>query len=146
MRLGAQNLHRTEDCSIHPSSSFPFAAVLPHQSHRFVDNFGGDIERRTETNRILARTQRENTKIEKAFPEFLARLRIWKIECEKQAPSARGGNDRLFALQIEELIEEISTHFACVLHEMLFLDDAQVMGRAHHIGEISAPGRIQPAG
>src|SRR5712691_11062286 len=87
--------------------------TLACQSHRFVDNFGRDIERGTETNRILARTKRENTQIEKTFPEFLARLRIRKIECEKQAPSAHGGNDRLFALQTDELIEEISTHFAC---------------------------------
>src|SRR5712691_3080267 len=97
--------------------------TLACQSHRFVDNFGRDIERGTETNRILARTKRENTKIEKTFPEFLARLRIRKIECEKQAPSARGRNHRLFALQIAELTQEVCAHFCSILHQMLFVDN-----------------------
>jgi len=42
-------------------------------------------------------------------------------------------------LQITQLIEEIGTYFPGVFNQAFLLDDAQIMGRAHHIGEVSAP-------
>ncbi len=82
----------------------------------------------------------QNAKIEKTFPKFFAGLRIGKIECKKETPAARGGDHWFLALQIAELIQEVCAHFRGVLDKMFFLDDAQEMGRAHHISEISAPG------
>src|SRR4030095_2512574 len=113
-----------------------------HQLHRFVDRFRSDIERRTKTDRVVAGAQRPHTKVEEAVPKLFARFRIGKVECEKYSAAARGGNQRLFRLQIAQLIEEIGTYFPGVLHQTFLLDDAQIMGRTHHISEVSAPRRI----
>ena len=65
----------------------------------------------------------------------------------RNSPRPRAAEiSRLFALQVAQLIQKICAHFRGVLHQMFFFDDAQKMGRAHHVREISAPGRIQSAG
>src|SRR5436853_6021136 len=89
----------------------PLLAKFAHQLHRFIDNFRRNIERRTTPDRVFTGTQGENTKVEKALPEPFARLRIGKIECEKQTLAARGGNQRLFVLQLMQLIQKICAHF-----------------------------------
>src|SRR5436190_8312587 len=38
------------------------------------------------------------------------------------------------------------TNLGSVRDEILFFDDTQEMSRTHHIGEISTPGRVEPAG
>src|SRR6201993_562456 len=116
-----------------------YPAELPHQLYRFIDNFRSDIERRTKTDRVLAGAKRQKTKVEKAGPKFFARFGIGKIEREKYSAAARGGNQRLFRLQIAQLIQEIGTYFRSVLNQTFPFDNAQIMGRAHHIGEVSAP-------
>src|SRR5207245_2780739 len=68
------------------SSSFPFPAILPDQTHRFVNNFSGDVERRTKTDRPITRAQRQNAKIEQSFPKSLTRSGIRQLE--RQHPSA----------------------------------------------------------
>ena len=122
------------------SRSFSFAAIFPHRIHRFIDGFRSDVERRTETDRVFARAKRQNTEVEEAMPKLFARFRIGKIEREKYSAAARSGNQRLFRLQFAQLIEEIGTNFSGILNQMFLLDDAQIMGLAHHIGEVSAPG------
>src|SRR5439155_7440045 len=112
---------------------------LAHQLHRFINRFRSDIQRRTKSNRILAGAKSQHTKVEEAVPKFFARFRIGKIEREKYSAAACGGNQRLFGLQIAQLIEEIGTYFRGVLNQTFLLDDAQIMGRAHHVGEVSAP-------
>src|SRR5258708_35420188 len=121
-------------------TSFPLPEILAHKSHRFVDPLRRNIERRAKPNRILARAKRENSEIEEALPEFFARFWVGKIESEKHSPAAHSGNNWLFALQIAELIEKIGAHLRGVLDQVFSLDNAQIMGGAHHIGEISAPG------
>src|SRR5262249_52961812 len=106
---------------------------------RFINHVRRDVERRTETDRVLAGAKRQHTKIEEAVPKLFTRFRIGKIEREEYSPAARGGNQRLFVLQIAQLIEEIRADFSGVLNQTFLLDDAQIMGRAHHIGEVSAP-------
>ena len=88
---------------------------------------------------MLAGTKCENTEVEETLPKFFARFRVRQIESEKQPPAARSGNQRLLGLQITQLIEEIGTYFPGVFNQAFLLDDAQIMGRAHHIGEVSAP-------
>src|SRR5215472_73297 len=118
----------------------PLPTKFAHQLHRFVDRFRSDIQRRTKTDRVLAGTKRQNTEIEEAVPKFFARFRIGKIEREKYSATARSRNQRLFRLQIAQLIQEIGAHLPGVLNQTFLLDDAQIMRRAHHIGEIPAPG------
>ena len=65
--------------------------------------------------------KRQHTKIEEAVPKFFARFRIGQIEGEKYSAAARGGNQRLFRLQIAQLIEEIGAHFRGVLNQMFLL-------------------------
>src|SRR4029077_21204066 len=73
-------------------------AELPHHFHRSINRFGSDVERRTETDRVLAGAKRQDTKVEEAMPKFFARFRIGKIERQKYSTAARGGNQRLFRL------------------------------------------------
>src|SRR5438874_12384248 len=124
----------------------PLPAKFAHYLDRFINHFRGDIQRGTESNRILARAKRKNTEIEETLPKFLARLCVGQIEGKEQPPAARRRNQRLLTLQITQLIQKISTHLRGVLNKMFLLDDAQVMCRAHHIGEIAAPRGIQSAG
>ena len=69
---------------------------------------------------------------------FLNQLRA--LQREEPMISAARGRGLFLALQIAELIQEVSAHFRGVLDKMFFLDDPQEMGGAHHVGEISAPG------
>src|ERR1700757_3832091 len=131
--------HDRLDAQRSTASLAPLSAELPHQLYRFIDNFRSDIERRTKANRILAGAKSQNAKIEKAVPKFFARFRIREIEREKYSAATRGGNQRLFRLQIAQLIQEIGTYFRSVLNQTFPFDNAQIMGRAHHIGEVSAP-------
>ena len=121
------------------SLSFSAPTELAHQFHRFVDHLRSDVERGTEADRVLARTKGQNTKVEEAVPKFFARFRIGKIEREKYSAAARSRNQRFFGLQIAQLIEELGSNFRGVLNQTFLLDDAQIMGRAHHIGEVSTP-------
>src|SRR5437773_1276175 len=125
-------------CNTREPASLP--TIFPHCIRRFVDNVGCGIECRTETDRVFARTKSQDSEIEEAFPEFLPRFCVGQIEGEKQSPAARSGNQRFFALQIAELIQKICAHLRGVLNQMFFLDDPQKMRRAHHVGEIAAPG------
>src|SRR4029434_10819723 len=109
------------------SRSFSFAAKLPHQLHRFIDSFCLDVERRTETDRVFAGAKRQNTKVEEAVPKFFPRFRIGEIEREEYSAAARCGNQRLFRLQIAQLIEEIRADFRRILDQAFLLDDAQIM-------------------
>ena len=56
---------------------------FPHQFHRFIDNAGGNIERGTETDRVLTRTKSQDAAIEEAVPKFFSRFWIGQIEGEK---------------------------------------------------------------
>src|ERR1700760_731216 len=126
--------------ALRSSSLASLPTELAHQFHRFVDHLRSDVERGTEADRVLAGTKSQNTEIEEAVPKFFARFRIGQIEREKYAAAARSRNQRFFALQIAQLIEEIGAYFGGVLNQTFLFDDAQVMGRAHHVGEVSAPG------
>src|SRR6267154_4421103 len=119
--------------------SFSLSAILAHQFHRFVDHLRSDVERGAEADRVLAGTKGQNTKVEEAMPKFFARFPIGEIEGEKYSATARGGNQRFFRLQVAQLIEEIGPYFRGVLNQTFLLDDAQIMGRAHHICEVPAP-------
>ena len=116
-------------------------AELSHQFYRLINHFRSDVERGTETDRILAGTKRQNTEIEEAVPKFFARFRIGEIEREKYPAAPRSGNQSrsISGLQIAQLIEEIGTYLSGVLNQTFLLDNAQVMGRTHHIGEVPAP-------
>jgi hypothetical protein len=61
----------------------PLSAKFAHQFHRFIDNAGGDIERGTETDRVLTRTKSQDAAIEEAVPKFFSRFWIGQIEGEK---------------------------------------------------------------
>src|SRR6185436_6978161 len=119
----------------------PLPAEFAHQFHCLINHFHSDVERGTETDRILAGTKRQNTEIEEAVPKFFARFRIGEIEREKYPAAPRSGNQSrsISGLQIAQLSEEISTDFAGVLNQTFLLDNAQVMGRAHHVSEVPAP-------
>src|SRR4051812_25356012 len=121
-------------------------AISPHQFDRFIDHISSDIERGTKADRVFAGAKRQHSEIEEAVPKFFARLRVGKIEREKYSTAARSGDQRLFHLQVAQSIEEIGTYFRSVLDQTFLLDNAQIMRRAHHIGEVSAPCRIQTAG
>src|SRR5262249_30903347 len=125
--------------------SASLSAEFAHQFHRFIDGFRGDVERRTEPDRVFARAKRQNTEVEKPMPKLFARFRIVKIERKKYSAATRRRNQRLFGLQFAQLIQEIRTNFSGVLNQPFLLDDAQIMRRAHHISEVSAPRRIQTA-
>src|SRR6476469_11181507 len=113
----------TEPPTNHDSFRAPaLGTILTHQFHRFIDHFRSDIQRRTKSNRVLARAKGQNTKIEEAMPKFLARFRIGKIEREKYSAAARSGNQRFFRLQIAQLIEEIGTCLTGVLNQTFLLD------------------------
>src|SRR5882757_1487065 len=129
------------DSALRSSSLASLPTELAHQFHRFVDHLRSDVERGTEADRVLAGAKSQHTKIKKAVPEFFARFRIGKIEREKYSAAARRGNQsrRRSGLQIAQLIEEIGTCFRGVLNQTFLLDNAQIMGRAHHIGEVPAP-------
>ena len=43
-------------------------------------------------------------------------------------------------------IQKIRAYFGGVFNQVFFLDDLKIVRRTHHVGEVSAPGRIQPAG
>src|SRR6266576_7252729 len=88
----------------------PLPAKFAHQFDRFINHFRGDIQRGTESNRVLPRAKRKNTEIEETLPKFLARFCVGQIEGEEQAAAARPRNQRLLALQITQLIQEISAH------------------------------------
>jgi hypothetical protein len=108
-------------------------------SQRFVDHLRSDVQRGTKADRVFAGAKRQSTKFKEAVPKFFARFRVGKIEREKQSAAARGGNQRFFRLKIAQLIEEIGACFRGVLNQTFLLDNAQIMRRAHHIGEVSAP-------
>jgi hypothetical protein len=55
-------------------------AKFAHYLDCFINHFRGDIERRAESNRILARAKRKNTEIEETLPKFLARFCVGQIE------------------------------------------------------------------
>src|SRR6266446_6725031 len=140
-RPHATRVRSPEPPTHHHSFRAPaLAAIFPHQLHRFIDHFRSDVERGTEADRVLTGAKSQHTKIEEAVPKFFARFRIGKIEREKYSAAARSGNQRFFRLQIAQLIEEIGSNFRGVLNQTFLLDDAQTMGRAHHIGEVSTPG------
>src|ERR1700686_4944404 len=82
-----------------PPSFAHLPALLTQELHRFVNNFGGNIERGTKTNGAFARFQDECAAIEHALPEFIAHFRIGQIEGEEESASAHSGHDRLGALQ-----------------------------------------------
>src|SRR2546423_2033090 len=103
-------------------------ALRAQQIHRFVDDFRGDIERRPESNRAVARFQDQQAAIEKSFPEFVAGFRVWQIERDKEAAPAHRPHDGLLALQLLKRLEEIFAHHAGVLDEVFLLDDSQEMG------------------
>src|SRR6266576_3436781 len=124
----------------------PLPAKFAHYLDRFINHVRGDIQRGTESNRVLPRAKCKNTEIKETLPKFLACFGVGQIEGKEQAAAARRRNQRLLALQITQLIQKISTHLRGVLHKMFLLDDAQVMCRAHHSGEIFAPRGIQSAG
>src|SRR5205823_5992694 len=124
----------------------PLPAEFAHQLHRLINYFRRNIESRAHTDRIVAGTKCENTEVEETVPKFFAGFRVRQIESEKQSPAAGGGNQWLFRLQIAQLLEEIRADLRGVLNQTFLLDDAQIMGRAHHIGEVSTPGGIQAAG
>jgi len=84
------------------------------------------------------RTKSQHTKIKKAVPKFFARFSHREDRPEKYSAAARGGNQRFFGLQIAAVDPGNSPYFPGVLNQTLLLDDAQIMGRAHHIGEVSA--------
>src|SRR5207244_10105037 len=88
------------------ASLFPFPAVLPDQTHRFVNNFSGDVERRTKTDRPITRAQRQNAKIKKSFPKSLTRIGIRQIERQHQSAAAQRRNGPLATPQLEAQIQE----------------------------------------
>src|SRR6266481_8431851 len=124
----------------------PLPTEFAHHSDRFINHCVCNIKRGTETDRVLTRTKSQDAEIEEAVPKLFARFRVGQIEGEKQSTATRSGNQRLLTLQLAQLLEEICAYLRGVLHKMLLLDNAQVMRRAHHVGEISAPGGIQTAG
>src|SRR6478735_7731795 len=117
----------------------PLPAEFAHQFYCLINHFRGDVERWTEADRVFAGTKCQNAELEEAVPKFFARFRIGEIEREKYSATASGGNQRLFVLQIAKLIEEVGTYFSGVLNQTFLLDNAQIMRRAHHIGEVPAP-------
>jgi hypothetical protein len=84
--------------------------------------------------------KRQHTEIEKAFPKFIARFRIGQIERDEQLRGRAPRKSSALPLQIAQLIEKIGADFRGVLDQIFLFDDAQIMRRAHHVGEISAPG------
>src|SRR5215475_16198348 len=107
-------------------SSLP--AELAHQFNRFINHVRGNIERGTKANRVLAGAKRQNSEVEEAMPKFFARFRIGKIERKEYSSAARGGNQRLFRLQLAQSIDEIGADFAGVIDQTFLLDDPQIMG------------------
>src|SRR5262249_23710699 len=116
-------------------------AELAHQFYCLINHFRSDIERRTETDRVFAGTKSQNTEVEEAVPKFFARFRIGQIERKKYSAAACGRNQSrsISGLQIAQLIEEIGTYLSGVLNQTFLLDNAQVMGRAHHVSEVPTP-------
>src|SRR5437899_11721878 len=72
--------------------SFSTPAELAHQLHRLINYLRGNVERRTESNRVLAGTKCENTEGEKAVPKLFAGFRVRQIASEELSRTARGGN------------------------------------------------------
>src|SRR5438067_8002151 len=120
-------------------------ALGPQQTNRFVDYFSGDVQSRAKTNGMIARFEHEKTAIEQTLPEFVARPGIGQVEGKEEPATSHGGNNRLFALQLPEALEEVLTDDARVLDQVFLLDDAKEMGRANHIGVVPAPGGVQAA-
>src|SRR6516164_4492209 len=105
--------HMCQRSAARPAVALPtsLSAKLAHQLYRFINRFSSDVERRTETDRVFSGTKRQDTEVEEAMPKFFARLCVGKIEREKYAAAASGGNQWLFGLQIAQLIEEIGAYF-----------------------------------
>src|SRR5207244_1686006 len=61
----------------------PLSTELAHGFHRFINHAGGNIERGTETDRVLTRTKSQDAAVEEAMPKFFSRFRIGQIEGEK---------------------------------------------------------------
>src|SRR6478672_7908979 len=117
-RPHASRVRSPEPPTHHDSFRAPaLAAIFPHQFDRLIDHLRSDIQRRTKSNRILSCAKSQNTKVEKAVPKFFARFRVGEIEREKYSAAACCGNQRLFRLQITQLIQKIGTYFRGVLNQ-----------------------------
>ena len=109
---------------------------MPHQIHRFINNFGRRIERGPETDGAFTGTKCQNTEIEKALP-VLADLKSTKLE-------VKGG--LVLMMHASEMTEGNAWQKKIAKLAIEKLSPFDMVGVLYWSGQHIWPGGIQPAG